>query len=212
VPRPGEISLANNGVLFLDELPEFPKVVLEVLRQPLEDRIITISRALGSLTFPASFTLLAAMNPCPCGYLNDSSRDCSCSQQSIERYQHRISGPFLDRIDLQVEVPRVPYSKLRGDEQTEESLDVRKRVTKARESQLARQAKSNAKLSTAELKKLCDLDETSQALLAQAVTHFGLSARAYQRTLKVARTIADLADEEKILSTHVAEALQYRLK
>ncbi|MDD4351640.1 MAG: YifB family Mg chelatase-like AAA ATPase [Candidatus Gracilibacteria bacterium] len=212
IPKPGEISLAHNGVLFLDEIPEFPKAVLEVLRQPLEERIVTISRAQGSLTFPASFILLAAMNPCPCGYLNDPDRQCTCPPYSIERYQSRLSGPFLDRIDLQVEVPKVSYDKLRGEEQSESSESIRQRVSQARNKQLARQGKVNSKLFTPELKKFAAIDELSHEILAKAVSKFSLSARACHRTIKLARTIADLEDQAKILTSHIAEALQYRMK
>lgn len=211
IPKPGEISLAHHGVLFLDELPEFPKVVLEVLRQPLEERVVTISRAQGSLTFPASFMLLAAMNPCPCGYLNDPGHPCSCSAQAVERYQHRISGPFLDRIDLQVEVPKVPYEKLLSNEETESSASIRARVIAARSRQLARQGTINCRLQPATLKKFCQLAPEGQQLLGQAIERFGLSARAYHRTLKLARTIADLEGQENIHTQHLAEALQYRV-
>ncbi len=219
-PHPGEISLAHRGVLFLDELPEFSKQVLEVLRQPLEDKLVTISRARGSLTFPANFQLVAAMNPCPCGYYGDASRSCTCSPSSITKYQKRISGPLLDRIDIHIQVPRVEYQKLSEVRVGEDSSAIRKRVEAAR----ARQQKrfqntsepgqraifSNADMKNADTRKHCSLDAEGQKLMESAMRQMQLTARAYYRMLKLTRTIADLAGEEKITSAHLAEALQYR--
>ena len=225
-PSPGEISLAHRGVLFLDEFPEFGSRVLEVLRQPLEDKHVTISRAQGSLTFPANFQLIAAMNPCPCGYYQDSVKECTCSNQVITRCQKRISGPMLDRIDIHIEVPRVDYEKLSDDRLGEPSANVQARVEAARERQRVRFSESpkqrgtpshngitcNADMRPALIRQYCQLDETSNALMRTAMNQMQLSARAYHRVLKLARTIADLAGEEKIAPTHLAEALQYRPK
>ena len=212
-PRPGEVTLAHRGVLFLDELPEFSGRVLEVLRQPLEDRVVTISRASGALTFPANFILVAAMNPCPCGYAGDPHHPCSCSPAEIARYQKRISGPLLDRIDLFLHVPRVEYEKLADRRRGEPSAAVRERVIAARRRQARRfgdSRKLNSDMTPAEVQIHCQLDDAGEQLLRTAVRQFGLSARAYHRVLKVARTIADLAGSERITSAFVAEALQYR--
>jgi magnesium chelatase family protein len=213
-PRPGEISLAHRGVLFLDELPEFGQNVLEVLRQPLEDKIVTIARASGTLTFPANVVLVAAMNPCPCGYLGDPGRPCVCGSTAVARYQRRISGPLLDRIDIHLEVPRVEYEKLAGTALAEDSATVRRRVEAARAAQRRRLAPAglvcNADMGPAELREYCPLDTASQALLRAATRQLQLSARAYHRVIKLARTIADLAGDEAIGAHHLAEALQYR--
>jgi len=217
-PRPGEISLSHRGVLFLDEFPEFPRSVLEALRQPLEDGIITVSRAQGSLTFPAKFILVAAQNPCPCGYLSDPVKQCTCTPTQILRYQKKISGPLLDRIDLHIEVPRIKYEKLAKEDLAESSKNVRARVEKAREIQLTRFAKINNKIKTnsemrsQDTKEFCKLDDTGKDILKTAVSQLNLSARAYHRILKLARTIADLENEQNILANHIAEALQYRPK
>ena len=215
-PTPGEISLAHHGVLFLDELPEFGHRVLEVLRQPLEDKMVTISRAQGSLTFPANFMLIAAMNPCPCGYYGDPVKECTCSLSAITRYQHRISGPLLDRIDIHIEVPRVDYEKLSKDRLGEPSVKVQARVEAARERQRKRfidtNITCNADMHPRQIRKFCKLDETCNNLLHSAMNQMQLSARAYHRIIKLARTIADLAGKEDITPTHLAEALQYRPK
>lgn len=214
VPRPGEVSLAHNGVLFLDELPEFKKHVLEVLRQPLEDMTVTISRATTSLTYPASFMLVAAMNPCPCGYFTDSVHECRCSPQQIDKYRGRISGPLMDRIDLHVEVPAVSYRELTATSGGEPSSRIRERVMAARDRQTRRFAKTsihrNAQMSSRHIKSWCRTDATSENLLETAVHRLGLSARAYNRILKIARTIADLDGADAIGESHVAEAIQYR--
>jgi magnesium chelatase family protein len=219
-PHPGEISLAHRGVLFLDELPEFSKQVLEVLRQPLEDKIVTISRARGSLTFPANFQLVAAMNPCPCGYYGDASKPCTCSPSSITKYQKRISGPLLDRIDIHIQVPRVEYQKLSDSRMGEASSVIRKRVEAARARQQTRFQDpagtnsriifSNSDMKNADTRKFCTLNVDGQKLMETAMRQMQLTARAYYRILKLARTIADLAGEENINSAHLAEALQYR--
>ncbi|MGA7614520.1 MAG: YifB family Mg chelatase-like AAA ATPase [Thermoanaerobaculia bacterium] len=213
-PRPGEVSLAHHGVLFLDELPEFRRDVLEVMRQPMEEGRVTISRASRTLTFPAQFTLAAALNPCPCGYFNDTRRQCSCSTQQIARYLARISGPLLDRIDLQVEVPALSPEEISSTNAGEKSASIRARVEAARTVQRERfrhsHIDSNAEMATRHLRKYCALDSGSQRILDHAVEKLGLSARAYDRILKVARTIADLEGGEGIASQHVAEAIQYR--
>jgi len=214
-PQPGEISLAHNGVLFLDELPEFKRTVLEVMRQPMEERRVTISRAKLALDFPASFMLIASMNPCPCGYFNHPERQCTCGPGIVQRYLSKISGPLLDRIDLHVEVTPVPFSELSSTQSSEKSKNIRDRVIKAREIQTIRYAGSegvfaNAQMSSKMLKEICVLDTPSGNLLKTAMAKLNLSARAYDRILKVSRTIADLAGVENIRSEHVAEAIQYR--
>ena len=224
-PHPGEISLAHRGVLFLDELPEFGPRVLEVMRQPIEDKIVTISRAQGSLTFPANFQLIAAMNPCPCGYYGDPVKPCTCSSALVTKYQKRISGPLLDRIDIHIEVPRVEYDKLSDQRLGEPSEAIRARVEAAREIQRRRFAGTdgpkgeaiasnditcNADMRPAEVRKFCTIDEASRSLMRTAMQQLQLSARAYHRILKLARTIADLAGAEQIAPVHLAEALQYR--
>ena len=210
-PRPGEISMAMHGVLFLDELPEFQRNVLEVLREPLESGRITISRAARQSEFPAQFQLITAMNPCPCGYLGHPNGKCRCTPDQVARYRSRISGPLLDRIDLQIEVPALPQEDMtRPMPSGDDSATVRARTTAARERALARQGKTNALLSTREIDKHCLPDEKGETLLKQAISRMGLSARAYHRILKVARTIADLAGVATISSAHVAEAIQYR--
>jgi len=215
-PNPGEISLAHRGVLFLDEFPEFGSRVLEVMRQPMEDKQVTISRAQGSLTFPANFQLIAAMNPCPCGYYGDLVKECTCSNSMITRYQKRISGPMLDRIDIHVEVPRVEYEKLSDDRLGEHTSVVQARVEVARQRQRERFDGSdltcNADMGPAEVRRYCKLDSTGSALMRTAMNQMQLSARAYHRVLKLARTIVDLAGEDKITPAHLAEALQYRPK
>ena len=217
-PRPGEISLAHRGVLFLDEFPEFGSRVLEVMRQPMEDKQVTISRAQGSLTFPANFQLIAAMNPCPCGYYGDPERECTCSLQTVTRYQKRISGPMLDRIDIHIEVPRVNFEKLSDGRRGETSDEIRVRVEKARQRQRERFASldngvmTNADMRVAEVRQFCELDESGQQLIKAAMAQHQLSGQAYHRVLKLARTIVDLVGEENIQSTHLAETLQYRPK
>ncbi len=216
VPRPGEVSLAHQGVLFLDELPEFDRSVLEVLRQPLEDQKVTISRAAMSLTFPASFMLAAAMNPCPCGFWSDPTRECRCSPLQIQRYVGRISGPLLDRIDIHIDVPAVKFKELTGETppDTESSASIRERVIRAREAQQQRFAVekiySNAGMSPRMIRHYCKIDPESETMLERAMTRLGLSARAYDRILKVSRTIADLEGSEDIRSPYVAEAVGYR--
>lgn len=214
-PQPGEISLAHNGVLFLDELPEFKRTVLEVMRQPLEDRVITISRAKFSVEYPASFMLVASMNPCPCGYYNHPDKECVCSPGVVQKYLNKISGPLLDRIDIHVEVVPVPFEKLAETPPAEPSQSVRERVVKAREIQAERfiewkEIYANAQMSSKLIRKFCMLDSAGTALLKNAMERLGLSARAYDRILKVSRTIADLEGSESIQSHHVAEAIQYR--
>lgn len=215
IPKPGEVSMAHNGVLFLDELPEFKKDILEMLRQPMEDNQVTISRASTTLTYPASFMLIAAMNPCPCGYGGDSTHDCNCSGSEIQRYMSRISGPLLDRIDIHVSVPSVKFKELSSDARGEDSLSIRARVNSARKRQLERFKKENciycnAQMESRDTREICRLDDKSQSLLALAIKQQGLSARAYDRILKIARTIADLDDSSEIEMGHVAEAIHYR--
>jgi magnesium chelatase family protein len=210
IPRPGEISLAHHGVLFLDELPEFDRHVLEVLREPLESGRIAISRAARQAEFPARFQLVAAMNPCPCGYAGDAGGRCRCSPDAIARYRSRLSGPLLDRIDLKLDVPRVPQADLRRTAAGESSAIVRERVAMARARQLQRAGKPNAWLGNREIERDCPLDASLHALLDRAVERIGLSARAYHRVLRVARTIADLAGSARIEATHLSEAIQYR--
>jgi magnesium chelatase family protein len=213
-PKPGEISLAHRGVLFLDELPEFQVQALEVLRQPLEDGVVTISRASGSVTMPANFMFIAAMNPCPCGFFEDPVRDCSCSATAILRYQKRISGPLLDRIDIHTHVPRIEFDKLADAAPAESSAAVRARVEHARHIQAERLAGtglvSNGDMGPAEVRRFCRLDPAGEQLLRTAMAKMHLSARAFHRLLKLARTIADLAAERDIRPAHVAEAIQYR--
>ena len=209
-PRPGEISVAMHGVLFLDELPEFDRAVLEVLREPLESGRITISRAARRADFRAQFQLVAAMNPCPCGYLGHYNGKCRCTPDQVARYRGKISGPLLDRIDIQIEVPAVPQEALLKQADGETSAAIQQRVEAARQRAMSRQGKPNAQLSVTEIDALCAPDEQGAALLQQAITRLNLSARAYHRVLKVARSIADLADSEHILTQHIAEAVQYR--
>ncbi len=214
-PRPGEVSLAHHGVLFLDELPEFKKQVLESLRQPVEDSFVTIARAAMSLSYPARFMLVCAMNPCPCGYLGDPHHECICSPPVVQRYVNRISGPLMDRIDIHVEAPAVQYEELTNEPAGESSAEVRRRVQGARQIQLDRFADysdlfSNAHMGPREIRMFCKIDDRSEELLRMAITRLGLSARAYDRILKASRTIADLEGEEDIQSRHVAEAIQYR--
>ncbi|HOK61819.1 MAG: YifB family Mg chelatase-like AAA ATPase [Tenuifilum sp.] len=214
-PQPGEISLAHNGVLFLDELPEFKRTVLEVMRQPLEDRVITISRAKFTVEYPASFMLVASMNPCPCGYYNHPEKECVCSPGVVQKYLNRISGPLLDRIDIHVEVIPVPFDKLASAPPAESSAQIRERVVKARQIQEERfvpwaDVHCNAQMTSKLIRQFCVLDEAGTAILKTAMERLNLSARAYDRILKVSRTIADLEQSEKILPQHVAEAIQYR--
>ena len=214
-PSPGEISVAHNGVLFLDELPEFKRSTLEVLRQPLEDRKVTVSRAAGTMTFPANVMLVAAMNPCQCGYFGDPKRECRCSPKQVENYRNRISGPLLDRIDIHVEAPAVEYKELSSTERAESSATIRERIVQAREIQRHRftsnpKCRTNAGMSTGLLKTHCKLNAEGQELLRHAIEELQLSARAYDRILKVSRTIADLAGNENIQPSHVMEAIQYR--
>ncbi|MEA3398723.1 MAG: YifB family Mg chelatase-like AAA ATPase [Patescibacteria group bacterium] len=215
-PKPGEISLAHRGVLFLDEFAEFPRQVLENLRQPLEDGTIHVSRAAGNLSFPAKFILISAMNPCPCGYYGDKEKNCVCSPAQIINYKKKISGPILDRIDLHIEVPRINFEKLTSDENNEKSNIIKTRIQTARAIQHKRLKKTpfitNSEMPSAAVKNFCEIDNASKQLLKTAVDQLNLSARAYFRILKLARTIADLAKEEKILPAHTAEALQYRSK
>ena len=214
LPKPGEVSLAHNGVLFLDELPEYKKHVLEVMRQPLEDNCVTISRANSTITYPAQFMLVAAMNPCPCGYYADAQHNCHCTPAQIQRYRTKISGPLLDRIDLHVQVPSIPFKELADTAPTTDSTHMRTRVTAARGLQGRRFKKStvhcNARMTTRQIKKHCQLGARENDLLEQAMTKFGLSARVYHRILKISRTIADLDQQENIGFKHLAEAIQYR--
>lgn len=214
IPKPGEVSLAHHGVLFLDELPEFKRNVLEVLRQPLENGVVTVSRAVASVTYPASFMLVAAMNPCPCGYLGDSRHQCLCTSGQIQRYRRRVSGPLLDRIDIHIEVPAVPYRELSAAYSGERSEVIRERVVRAREIQVRRfkgeKVYCNGQMKTRHIKKYCKLTDEAQGLLDTAMQRLGLSARAYTRILKVSRTIADLEGSEKIQNHHISEAIQYR--
>ncbi|MGB3949300.1 MAG: YifB family Mg chelatase-like AAA ATPase [Bacteroidia bacterium] len=215
VPQPGEISLAHNGVLFLDELPEFKRTVLEVMRQPLEDRVVTISRAKFSVEYPASFMLVAAMNPCPCGYYNHPEKDCVCPPGTVQKYLNKISGPLLDRIDIHIEVTPVSYNELSAERQSEKSVAVRERVIKAREIQQMRYLNNdgihcNAQMGSKQLRTICKLSDAGNELLKTAMEKLGLSARAYDRILKVARTIADLDNSTNIETNHLAEAIQYR--
>lgn len=215
-PRPGEISLAHRGILFLDEFPEFPRQVLDSLRQPLEDGIVSISRAQGTLTFPARFTLIAAQNPCPCGHHGSQQKRCTCTTSQIINYQKRISGPILDRIDIHIEVPAVKFEKLTGQNQGENSSTIRARVKQAQQRQLNRfkdkKISYNSEMGPNEIKEFCLIDEPTSSLLRQAMNQFQLSARSYHRILKLARTIADIGQEDNIKLEHVAEALQYRPK
>jgi magnesium chelatase family protein len=214
IPKPGEVSLSHNGVLFLDELPEFKKNVLEVMRQPLEEERVTISRAATSLTYPARFMLVAAMNPCPCGYYADPNNECSCTVPQIQRYRSKISGPLMDRIDIHIEVPAVKYRDLASRDSGESSREMKKRIDLARKVQIERfkgmKIYCNAQMTNRHIKKYCQIDDVSQKLLETAIDKFGLSARAYTRILKVARTIADLEGQENIQPAHLSEAIQYR--
>jgi magnesium chelatase family protein len=214
-PRPGEVSLAHGGVLFLDELPEFRSSVLEVLRQPLEDGTVTLSRAAMSLTYPARIMLAAAMNPCPCGYSGDPAHACLCAPHAVQRYRARVSGPLLDRIDIHLEVPAIPYRDLTGVQPSESSRVIAERVERARAAQRGRFAgvtgmHANAHMGAREVRRHCALGAESEGILRAAITRLGLSARAYHRVLKIARTIADLAGGESLEVAHVAEAIQYR--
>jgi magnesium chelatase family protein len=215
IPRPGEVSLAHHGVLFLDEMPEFHKDVLEVLRQPMEDGWVTISRASMSLTYPSKFMLAGALNPCPCGFHGDPSHECNCTPLQIQKYLSRISGPLLDRIDIHIEVPAVKFKELSGHPTGEKSSQIRERINKARKVQLERfkdekQIFCNAHMESKEIRKYCAIDDESKELLRGAITKLGLSARAYDRILKVSRTIADLESSPNILPHHISEAIQYR--
>ncbi len=215
IPRPGEVSLSHNGVLFLDELPEFRKDVLEMLRQPLEDGVVTISRAMTSLTYPSKLMLAAAMNPCPCGYHGDISHECTCNPMQIQKYRGKISGPLLDRIDIHIEVPAVKFKELADTQAAERSEKIRVRVNQARERQHQRFSGRkhlfcNAHMESKDIREFCPIDDASQDLLRMAITKLGLSARAYDRIIKVARTISDLEGVEQITSGHIAEAIQYR--
>src|SRR5450432_1130251 len=216
MPRPGERSLAHTGLLFLDEVPEFPRNVLEVLRQPLEDGTVAIARAAMSLTFPARFMLAAAMNPCPCGFHNDRSRDCQCTTPMIQRYISKIYGPLMDRIDIHIDVPAVNYKEMRSTNEPEGSAKIRERVIRTRQKQLDRFVASkeklycNAQMQSRHIRTFCELSADCERLLERAMTQQGLSARAHDRILKVARTIADLDDTPNLEPKHIAEAIQYR--
>ena len=214
-PRPGEVSLAHHGVLFLDELPEFKKNILEMMRQPLEDNNVTIARAAISISYPSNFMLVSAMNPCPCGYYTDTTKECTCNSNMIQRYLAKISGPLLDRIDIQIEVPAVPFKELNSNTFGESSTDIRERVIKARQIQRDRFMEANhlfcnADMQSREIRKYCKIDESANKILKVAMERLGLSARAYDRILKVARTIADLEKSENIHKDHISEAIQYR--
>jgi magnesium chelatase family protein len=214
VPKPGEVSLSHNGVLFLDELPEFKRNVLEALRQPLEDGQVTISRAVTSLTYPASMMLVAAMNPCKCGFHGDPLHQCMCTPHQIQSYRSRVSGPLMDRIDIHIEVPAIKFNEIASDAAAEASSSIRQRVTRARQIQQDRFKSdgiyANAQMKPRHIRKYCRIDEASQNLMERAMNKLGLSARAYNRILKVSRTIADLEGGNKILSHHISEAIQYR--
>jgi magnesium chelatase family protein len=213
-PRPGEVSLAHHGILFLDELPEFKRNALEVLRQPLENGLVTVSRAIATISYPAQFVLVSAMNPCPCGFYGDSRHQCTCTPSMINRYRSRVSGPLMDRIDIHIDVPAVPYKELSMEYSSEKSESIRGRVSEAREMQLSRFADdriyANGQMKTRHMKKYCQLTADAQSLLDTAMQRLGLSARAYSRILKVSRTIADLETSDTIDGHHVAEAIQYR--
>jgi magnesium chelatase family protein len=214
-PSPGEISMAHNGVLFLDELPEFNRRTLEVMRQPLEDRVVTISRALRSTTFPADFMLVAALNPCPCGYRTDPRRNCNCTPNQVEHYMGKISGPLLDRIDIQIEVPAVPFSELSAETPGTSSEDMRAMVVEARDRQVHRFANTNtrhnAQMTSRQLRQYCQLCRAGHDLMRDSVAEMGLSARAHDKIIRVARTIADLEGSDKILVEHLHEAINYRM-
>ena len=214
IPKPGEISLSHNEVLFLDELPEFNKNTLEVLRGPLEDRVVTISRINATLSYPCNFMLVASMNPCPCGFYGSKEKECTCTPQAIQKYMGKISGPLLDRIDIQVEVTPVKYEKLQGNEKIETSVKIKERVDKARKIQQNRykelEIHSNSQLTSTLIEKYCKLGEKEKQILKKAFDTLGLSARAHDRILKVARTIADLDEKENIEISHITEAIQYR--
>lgn len=213
-PKPGEISLAHNGILFLDELAEFKQNTLEVLRQPIEDKIITINRLNSTLTYPCDFMLVASMNPCKCGFYGSTKRKCTCSKREVEKYLSRISGPLLDRIDIQIEVNSIEYEEISANRKVETSEQIRQRINKARKIQIERYKEhhiySNSQLNEQLIVKYCKLDKTSKSILEKAYKNLGLSMRAYNKILKVARTIADLDYKENIQSTHIAEAIQYR--
>lgn len=214
IPRPGEVSLAHNGVLFLDELPEYKKYVLEVMRQPMEDLHVTIARAALTLTYPAAFMLVAAMNPCPCGYLTDSRHECTCTPHQIQQYRSRISGPLLDRMDIHMEVPAVPVKDLQTRSRSESSNSMLKRIVSARKIQTRRFKRAkiycNSQMGNRHIRNHCVINSDSRRLLETAVDRLGFSARAYNRILKIARTISDLAASEKIKTDHISEAIQYR--
>jgi magnesium chelatase family protein len=213
MPRPGEVSLSHHGVLFMDELPEYSKDVLETLREPLEEGKVTVSRVAAQLTYPAEFILISAMNPCPCGFHGDTIKECTCTPYQAQKYRNKISGPLLDRVDLQIEISRVDFNELQREGEEEDSYTVRKRVEKARQIQLERYQdvfSNNANMKASYIKKYCKLDKESKSLLKDAFIKLGLSARAHDRILKVARTIADLEGSENIKLYHLAEAIQYR--